>query len=268
MSDPIVNPITPGAPGTPPVPPIAPDQVSAPPVKPGEPGAPDTPPEPTDKKEPEPSEAEKRIKQLVAQRNREREEAAYWKGVAEGRIKTDQAPPAPTAEAAPNIEDFESYDDFVVAKAKYEIRLESQASRQAEAQQVSIRAYQERLQKESEIDPEILDLAKDPTLPVNQLMAAIIWNSEVGPKMIRYLNDHRDEAQRIASSPPIVGIREMVKIETNLISAPAPEIKKVSQAPEPIKPVNPKGPQTVDEEKIPTADWIERRNAAQFKRRK
>ena len=88
------------------------DSTSAQPAQTGDPGAPFAPETPKEQGA-GPSGAERRIQQLVArQREAERreaaraEEAAYWRGIAEGRIKP-AAPVQPQSPAgAPEFPDF------------------------------------------------------------------------------------------------------------------------------------------------------------------
>ena len=266
-----ILPVEPAAPTPAPIDPgQEPEQAETPEPAPGEETP--TPPESTEKKEPEPSEAEKRIKKLVAQRNEKEREAAYWRGLAEGRVKME--PPPPAQETPPILEQFESYDDYLVSKAKYEFNQEQKqltARRQQEnvqrANLEALKTHQERLQKAAEIDPEILDIANDASLPVSPLMAMTIMQSETGPEVLRYLHEHRTEAGKIATMSPILAMREMVKIESKMAEQPPPPVKKISQAPEPIKTVGSKGASSIDEEKLSTDEWIRRRNEAKFKRR-
>jgi hypothetical protein len=218
-----------------------------------EPTAPVTPePEPQEPKE---SRASKRIGQLVAERE-------YLKGV----ISQIQKEPAPviTDIKTPTVDQFESYDDFLVAKAKYEIRADQIANEQRTKLDAFNATFTERINRAAEKDPEILEIVNDRTLPISVAMSYVIKESDSAPELLKYLADHRDESFKLSRMTPGAAAREIGKIEYRLSNQPKPEIKKVSQAPEPIKPVEPKGPQSVELDKIAMDDFVKRRNQEQF----
>lgn len=252
-----------GAPATPPAQPAAEPAATTPPAA-----------QPTADPGSEPSAAEKRIRQLVAQREDAKAEAAYYKGLAEGRGPV--TPPAqPTAPVAPKPEQFEVYDDYLVAKAKHELRLElAEAAKKSQAEEDRTRVqrvqqtFQSRITAASVTDPELPTIMRDPTLPISNGMAAAIQESEAAPKLLRYLHEHRDEAERLAGLSPFAAARELGRIEAKLTETPAnpnpPTPRTISQAPTPIKPVQPAGPVVVDLENLPMDEFVKRRNAAEF----
>jgi len=227
----------------------------------------------------EPSSAERRIAQLVAQRSKAERDSDYWRGVAEGRKEAVPAQPTPATvvpEGPPKVDQFEVYDDYLVAKAKYEIRQEMKVDRETEertrTQSTEKEAHQkfmERMEAASEADPELLEDFKDPTLPVSPAMATVIRDSDIAPVLVRHLVDNRKEAARIAKLGPLAAARELGKIEAKL-SAPPPKVEKpktVSQAPEPITTVDTKGKGVVELEDLEIGEFMKRRNAQQFGKR-
>jgi hypothetical protein len=274
--DDVVNEITPGVEGTSPTPePVAP---TAEPVKPPEePGAPAAEPKPIE--EPggaKPKGAEERIRELVAKQREAERERDYWRGVAvEGRPTGETKPQAPTLmqpPQPPDINKFENYQDYETAKDKYnadnavytvleKLRIESQQRTQQQIDDV----FNERLNKAAEEDPEVLDFKRDNTLPVSPAMAAAIKESEKGPEIILYLGRNRKESARIANMNPFAAAREIGKIEATFLKPPPPPPPKIiSQAPEPITTVVPKGTKTVELETLPMSDFVARRNKEQF----
>ena len=60
--------------------------------------------------------------------------------------------------------------------------------------------------------------------------------SDAGAKLLHHLGSHLEEAERIASLPPVQMARELTKLEFKLNQKPAP--KPVSNAPAPIAPIS------------------------------
>lgn len=253
---------------------------------------PDTNPQPdaaapSEPPSPAPSGAERRIQQLVArQREAERreaartEEAAYWRGIAEGRTKpASPAQPSPVqsppgAPTPPVLADFERSEDFeeartryVVDKAKWDLKQELETFRARETHAAMNRIYRERMTTAAMTDPELLEIENDATLPVSLPMAIAIKESEGAPSILRYLAAHRDEAARIARLNPIAAAREIGRIEAAATSSPKAQTRTVSQAPAPVHPVGgTRGSVEADDEKAPIEEFIRKRNEAQYGR--
>ena len=222
----------------------------------------ETPP-PEEPEKPE-SRAEKRIKQLVAKQREAERDAEYWRGVAQGQ----KPPVVPQAPNVPKPEDFESYDDFIVAKAEHNYSVKQAQQKERETYESLNATFNERINKAAENDPEILEIVNDKTLPVSAPMAMSIKESDAAPEILKYLSEHRDESLKLSRMSPIAAAREIGKIEYKLTNVPKVETKKVSQAPEPIKPVEPKGPQVVDIEKISMDEYVKKRNVEQYGKRR
>ncbi len=245
----------------------------------------------TEKKEPvvpgsevttkEPTPAEKRIAKLVAQREEEKRNAEYWRGVAEGRkeVKPDTSV-AEVVPEAPKVEDFPVYDDYLVAKAKFELRQELKEERERErvrdeknrektTDQEAHGKFMERMEAASETDPDLLEEYKDPTLPISPAMASVIRDSDHAPKLVRYLIDNRKDSARIAKLTPLAAARELGKIEAKVSATPTKTEPppKVSLAPEPITPINSEGKGVVELEELSIDEFMKRRNTQQFGKR-
>jgi hypothetical protein len=178
------------------------------------------------------------------------------------------------------LDNFESMTDFeaartkyIVAKATWDLRQNLQAQ---EAQRYTAeldRKHDERMIVAIAADPTLEEAAKDPTLPISLVMSLSIKESDHGPALVRYLADHRQEADRIARLHPVLAAREMGRIEGQIMAAKAtPSVQPekpvaVSQAPEPVKPVGgTKGAAPVedDDDKLSVQEFIERRNMKQY----
>ena len=237
--------------------------------------APDASQEPTESKppeaegsEPEKPLGEKGTAELIRLRKRAQEaerELAYQKGLNEGR-QPAQAPIPPKHITEPKIDDFDNYDDFVVAKASYKIRQEQQEENAKVQVEQYEKAWNERLAKAQEKTPEVLDAIRDVGRKISREMAIVIKDSDVGPEIALYLHKNPNEIARLSRIHPVSMSREIGKIEAKLQSAPM-ETKpnKITQAPEPIKPVGGRTQAvTTDQEKIPIEDFMSRRNSETF----
>lgn len=219
--------------------------------------------------EPEP----KAIQELKAQRKKRQiaeQEAAYWRGVAEASNRQPAAPAAPTVpqpSEAPKLEDYEDLETFEAANVQYIIRQaeanieRKMTQKQAEeaARQVE-ESFKQRLDAASEMEPDIIDVINDPTLPVSDSMAQIIKRSDKSVELIKYLNLNRQAAQRMMRmSAHEVGY-ELGKIEAAFAreEKAAPPPKKVSMAPEPIQTVTPVGISDPDPDTLPIEEWMKK----------
>lgn len=159
----------------------------------------------------------------------------------------EQAAKPPEAEApqgAPKVEDFQNYEDFVAAKARYEVRQELEAERQKERATTEQRQRESREQafyakaQEFAADHEDFnDIAFSNHFPVTDEMAQVMHESEIGPQMLYHLAKNPSEAVRIAQMSPLNAARELGRLEMRL----APQPKRNSNAPPPIDPVNGSG---------------------------
>ena len=245
------------------------------------------------------AQAEKARRKEAERRAQEAEtQAAYYRGLAERPtapatpstpVKPD-GPPEPPVQ--PTVDQFEDYADFEAAEklfkqadrkyivdlARYEARQEfSNQSHQHQRHQTEAQiaqAFQGRLKEEAALDPDIITLANTFHLPgPNQLpltgeMQEAIRDSEVGPKLLRHFANNRAEVLRLAALSPVTQLREIGKIEAAIINKPQPAVKRVSQAPEPIKPTGGNSPSDVDEDKIPMQEYLARERAKLADKRK
>jgi hypothetical protein len=251
-------------------------------------------PEKAPEKEPEKagpqpaSELDKRLERL--------ERLILIRGGADGQQARAEQPPKQEEKSlvAPRLEDFESNEAFEQARTEYLAEIHRREARQAtRATQVEQftaeldRKFETRLAEAVKTDATLMDAVNDPTLSISPVMTFIIKDSDVGPAIVRYLADHREEAQKIAYMHPAQAAREMGRIEARLLAAlpapqageapaekPAPPAEKpapkvVSKAPEPVKPVGGQtGALEMDDEKVPIEEFVRRRNEKQYRKRR
>jgi hypothetical protein len=253
-------------------------------------------PEKAPEKEPEKAGPEKPASELDKRLER-LERLILIRGGADGQ-PTGAEQPAKREEqplVAPRLEDFESNEAFEQARTEYLAEIHRREARQAtRATQVEQftaeldRKFETRLAEAVKTDATLMDAVNDPTLSISPVMTFIIKDSDVGPAIVRYLADHRDEAQKLAYMHPAQAAREMGRIEARLLAArpepqageapagkpaappaekPAPKV--VSKAPEPVKPVGGQtGTLEMDDEKVPIEEFVRRRNEKQYGKRR
>ena len=197
--------------------------------------------------EPEPSEpkskkrtARDRINELTADKRSAERRADRLEEMLAGQIQPKRQV---QSETAPKQNDFENYDEFLVAKAKHEVRqevrdeFEAQNKRNLESQQ-NLRATEaarifntkaaEARAKYDDFD----EVAFSNDVTITDTMTEVIVQSERGPDVAYHLGSHPETAARIASLSPVMQAVELGKIETSLDPP-----KKTSNAPEPVKTV-------------------------------
>jgi hypothetical protein len=175
---------------------------------------------------------QKRIDEVTAQKYEAQRLADYYKGLAEGR--TAQQPQAPQQQVGPpQIEQFESYDDYEEAKIAWVVEQRLSQARQLEQRQSTLRTYEEREGALRAARPDFDNVVRDPSLPITPLMAEMIRESDVGPEVAYHLGTNRQEAQRIAFLPPHRQAAELGRIEAALTKAPMASAKPIPPAPPP-----------------------------------
>ncbi len=239
----------------------------------------------------EPSKAEKRIQKLVKEREDAKSRAAYWQGVAQGRGKTDEGtPPAPAATPAgppspPNPADYEGgiydlkyiddHDQYVIDTAAYRVEKRSREIAESEKAATVHTQFVNRMRAAAVDDPSVMDMMDDPSffphnIPAAGPIVALIKESELAPDILRHLYNDRGRLESLYRMNPLAAAREIGKIEAELAKSTKQPVRKVSQAPEPVKTVGGKGASAVieDEDQLSTAEFMQRRNKAQFGRGK
>ena len=246
---------------------------SAPPEKPEDPAA-----NAADKGKPKSQGVQKRIDELVRQREEERAEKLRLLAIVEGmnkpkdeaKTEDDTEPQRPVRDpnAAPEVYE-QALLDYADAKASWSARNEVQKvlaeeARKAEereqvaAQKAAQETYIARVNKAVEKYPDYKAVAESPDVTVSMPMAHAIMTSEHGPEIAYHLGKNPQEAARIASLAPVQQLVEVGLIVAKLTAqvpapaAPAPK-PPISAAPKPIKPLESKGDthiKTPDEESM------------------
>ncbi len=195
--------------------------------------------------QPKPKPIQKRISELVRERETARREAEYW------RQQAAMAQPQPVQQAAPaapaelRAEDFPTYEDYLVAKAETKAtqRLQSELAKRAEEAQrmaeqrqaqAAVSEFHVRAE-EARARYEDFDLVvTDPTTPITPAMAEAIVQAAGGHEVAYYLGRNKQEAARIASLPPLGQVMEIARLEARLSGAS----RRASSAPPPPRTVS------------------------------
>lgn len=207
------------------------------------------------------------------------------------------AAPDDPADPRPVEDQFNTYAEFVEARARWAARQEYE-TRRAQAWQArqeqeyharvngAVETFNQRLSKASEETPDLMDrispeiLALRPSFALQRgeqatahtVIANEILGSERAPALMLHLTEHPEDFQRIAAlSSPLAIAKEVAKLEARLeaapagISSPAPS----SKANPPIRPVI-GSPQAVDgdSEDEPFEAFVRKHNARDQSRRR
>lgn len=202
-----------------------------------------------DEEQPIPKGVQKRIDRAV----RQKYEAEARTKMLEERLaqleqrQTSQVPQqqAISGDKAPTLDQFDSFDDYVAAKAEWvaERKLEQvlterekrhQEERSAEYQRKVTEEWNKRITQATDEIPDFEDVVGAANVPMTNVMRDAIMESDVGPKVAYYLALNPEEAIRIAEMSPISAIRAMGRIEERLLAGGA-TAKKTTSAPPPVK---------------------------------
>ena len=198
-----------------------------------------------DAEQPVPKGVQRRIDRAVRQKY---EAEARAKMLEERLAALEQRQPVRAVESddkAPTLDQFDSFDQYVDAKAawtaerKIKEALDAREQEQASKREVEIRnsieaEWTKRITQATDEIPDFEDVIASSDAPMTPVMQDAIKMSDVGPKIAYFLANNPDEAYKIAQMPPIRAIAALGRLEERL-SAPAQ--KKTTSAPPPVKPV-------------------------------
>jgi len=222
-------------------------------------------PESADEKKPESSEdtpengEEKPKKKTGWQRKiekqeRENEELRNRLAAVEGKLadpakdsptQADETPKNFSGKPEPKAEDFDTYEKYTKALARWEfaeIRAEeafNENQRSAkQARETAVKSFQDRA-KEAAKKYDDFEEVIESDLEISSAVHACMIESEHGPEIAYHLAKNPAEAERLNKLSPLAAAREIGKLETKFATAAAaPKPKPSSQAPDPITPVS------------------------------
>ena len=208
--------------------------------------APDTTPdvaEVEDQPEAKPQGIQKRISELVHERNEARRKLDAERHRLDQVVEmlAQQRQPAPEPEPVPpTLEDFQ-YDegkyraaviDYAQKQATVAARAEIQQWQAQQAQQAKAQSFKAKEAEFATATEDYADAVYDPSLPITAAMAEVIQESDVGPQLAYHLAKNRAVAEQLSKLPERAMAREIGRLEAKL-SAPAPRPVAVPKAPPP-----------------------------------
>lgn len=165
--------------------------------------------------------------------------------------KAAETPKADAADGKPQLEKFESYEDYVEALTDWKLaqREAAMAERSkvdaAKQQQAELAKSWQARQDAVRAKYDDYDEVVGQEIPITQAMQQALLESDHGAELAYWLGSNPEEANRIAKLGPVAQIKALAKIEDSLsvgsAEPPAKPKPRASSAPEPISPVGARG---------------------------
>ncbi len=226
-----------------------------------------------------PNKLQERFSKLTSDRDAARQEAEYWRRVAleAQQPKEQPAQTTPTADAEPQLDQFQTELDYAKAHAKWVARQEAKAiiemeraQRQAAEQQAKaqelVQTYQARIEEARTRYADYEEvMVTAPEVPLPAHLSQALLESDFGPDVAYRLAKDPQKVQRLVTLSPTAALREIGRIEAEIEAGRKTKaIPSVSNAPEPIRPVDAKtSTPSRDSEPGPDrpyAEWLAWRN--------
>ena len=201
-----------------------------------------------------------------------KEKAKVERAIRREMSQAAKEPPVTSTSEPPDPKNFTSYLDYADALAEHKVAVKLAEREAHQRQKTVVDAHAEREEAAREKYSDYQDVVHRDDLLISDYMADVIMSSDVGPEVAYHLGKHPEEAARIHGLPPLQQAKEIGRLEASFSNNPAP-VKKVSSAPEPIKPLNsrsttptydPADPRSV--KSMDTRAWIKARNEQEAKR--
>ena len=198
---------------------------------------------------------QKRLNELVRQREEERSEKLRLMALLEKMTTQEPKPLEGTEPVPPEVLDYQDpeafkkamigytadYSKWAADKAVKAAQAESEEKSQREAlereQKTLSDQYELKLSKVKEKYPDFDEVGRNPDVKVPWLVAEGIRNSDSAGELQYYCGKHPEEAQKLFDLTPAQMLMELGKLEMKLTS-PSVAAPTVSAAPKPIKPIS------------------------------
>lgn len=175
-------------------------------------------------------------------------------------------------DSEPTIDKFDSFDEYVAAKAAYiakqqiestltEREKRESAAREATERQKTVESWEKRVAQATAEMPDFEDVIASSEVPMTGPMQQVIMESDIGPKLAYHLANNPDEATKIAQMSPIRAIAALGRLEERLVSE-KPGVKSTSTPP-PIQTVGNRAGVKKDPGKMSDAEYAKWRKSAQ-----
>ena len=169
-----------------------------------------------------------------------------------------QRAPQPAAKEAPKRDDFESYEDYLEAKAEHVAeskvaeRLEKQqqesAAKEAQTTQTELLdSWEDKKDDARERYVDFDDVMEGSDTPITPHMSQALLESDIGADIAYHLANNDDDVARISRLSPPRQMIEIGKLEAKISGEiNKPKTKTPSKAPAPTKPTKGKSPSASD----------------------
>lgn len=186
------------------------------------------------------------------------------------QVQPAEAPAAPRENLS--VDQFESPEAYAEVLAERKAQELFVARDQKQRQTEALEVYHDREEAARDKYADFEQVVYNPKLPITDVMAETIQESDVGPDLAYYLGSNPQEAARISRLSPFLQAKEIGKIEGKLLDNPP--VKKTSSAPAPISPVTAKASgnpsyDTTDPRSLKsmsTSEWIEAERQRQVRK--
>ena len=219
---------------------------------------------------------QKRLAKESQKSDEDRREKEYWRNLA---LNKEKEVSAPNPEQEPKRDQFETYEDFLDAKGKFNAQItvakelskhrqEQEAARIAEEQARVIANFYKQTQEAESRYEDFEEVVNESSAKISEVMGEEIFKSDFGADLTYYFAQNPKEADRIRVLDARRQVKEIGKLEVKFEKSdqepePKKEPKKLSSAPEPIKPISGKGAPISDlpSPKDDMETWLKKRNA-------
>lgn len=176
---------------------------------------------------------QKRISELTRKNRQAESERDYWREQAM-KSQPQQSSPAQASESKPEPEpreeDFESYEEYIAAKAEHRTLQKIEQRRIQEAKQSAFEAeqkafeshlsdFRKRADKLAERVPDYWEMVNSAEVSFKKNTARMLAKSQNGPALVYYLATHDDVAQEISALSDEEAIYRLGQLEAKLTTA-------------------------------------------------
>lgn len=182
-----------------------------------------------------------------------------------------QPQPKPQEDGKPTLEQFDyDPDRYYEALADWKVDQKLTAERakveQRQAQEKAQERFRSLAEKETAFaaeHPDYEEIAKDPSVPITDVMADAIFEADNPPAIAYYLGQHIEEAASIAQMSPVAIGRAIARIEAK-VSAPATNEpgqppRRITNAPPPPTTLNSAAPISKELAELPMDEYAAER---------
>ena len=198
---------------------------------------------------------EQRFKKLTAKLSAKDEEIAALRAQLE--TKAQSAP----KQDKPKIEDFERIDEYTDAVTDWKLNQAIQAQKAQQAEASRMNAYNQKVAAFQQANPDFQEALAEVHSFLDNDMADLIIESEVGPELIYKIANNDTELERFSKMSKARKLAYLAAQEDVIVNAS--KNKGVTEAPKPIAKVANTKPNTASDTSY--SEWLKERNKSKRK---